>query len=577
MTDPPRKRDFPFSPAAGATGEPPACNPEDTDPNFQEPRVTPNRPIAIVRAGGSESGGVPGKDFPEQIGPYKLLKELARGGMGAVYLAVDVGLNRQVALKVMNKDLIQDHDALVRFQREARATASVVHPNIAMVYLVGSADDGSPFLAMEYVEGGTLEGLIHRKVQLPLSRIADMMIQCCEALSAAHKKAIIHRDIKPGNIMLTNDGTVKIVDFGLAKMIHEDSYRTVAGTVMGTPRYMAPEQTQGREVDYRADIYSLGATFYHLLAGRPPFDGANPTQIMMKHVTAPVVPMRNINPEVPIEFDDVIRRCLLKDPNGRHLDYLDLIGDLGKLKVQFMARERGSLVSSMSDLPTMRLGRDGMPLAPGSAPQHPSDRSVIGAAMDAQSDAVEGSGTLRYVLMAGAALLVIAAVLFALFMPRKEPEAETASANPQARSGLQVLIERLESQANRNTTTTTTYAADPDYLAYLATREILDELGRGMFTFSVEKGRHADSIVELAGSGAAVQLYDMSPRGVPLDGWGRPLDYARGQQAIISMGLDGRLNTADDMRVDSEGEIVIEDLEPYDALEERERIRLGRR
>jgi serine/threonine protein kinase len=572
VSESPPHRQFPYSPAASGKA---VRRIEETDSDCPTPPSFALTPVSPVRADQRDHDARPGVDFPAQIGPYRLVRELARGGMGDVYLGIDEALNRRVAVKVMAKDLIRDNDAMVRFQREARAAASVTHPNIAMVYLVGVTDDGAPYLAMEYVEGGSLEGIIRGKARLPFSRVVEIMKQTAEGLSAAHRKAIIHRDIKPGNIMLAGDGTVKIVDFGLAKVIHEDSYRTVAGTVMGTPRYMAPEQTQGREVDFRADIYSLGATFYHVLAGKSPFDGDNPTQIMLRHVTAPVVPLRNINPEVPIELDDFIRRCLAKDPNGRFQDYMDLIGDLGKLQVQFMARERGSLVSSLSDLPTMRLGQDGMPIPPGGSPNRSRDQGTLREDLEADSAASESSAGWRYALMGGGLLIAVAAVVLALFIPRAELEPPPATGEPTGRTGLQVLIERLASQAR--TEAPTAPPPDPDHLAYLATREIAEELGRALFTFSVEQDRRAESIAELAGSGAAVRLFDTNARGVPLDGWGRPLDYARGQQAIISMGLDGRPNTGDDITADSEGNITIQDMTVYDELEERDRRRTGNR
>jgi hypothetical protein len=444
-----------------------------------------------------------------------------------------------------------------------------------MVYLVGTADDGSPFIAMEYIPGGSLEGMIVERTAVPFSRVADLMIQCCEGLGAAYKKSIIHRDIKPGNIMLDAEGTVKIVDFGLAKVFHEDSYRTVAGMVMGTPRYMAPEQSQGREVDYRADMYSLGATFYHLVVGKPPFDGPNPTQIMMKHVTAPLVPARNINPEVPIEFDDVLRRCMAKEPSSRYLDYSDLVADLGRIKLQYLAKERGSLVTGMGDMPTMRVGPGGMPVAPG-GPARRGDKSLIGQALAAEAAEEAVIPIWRYFAMGTGALMVLLAIAFAILLsarPSTSPAEQQASGT--APTGLKILVDRLAAQASSDAPTAP--PPDSDYLAYLATREIVEELGRAMFTFSVEKGRQADSIIELARSGAAVEIYDTSARGVPLDGWGRPLDYARGQQVIVSMGLDGRPSTPDDIRCDAEGALSIASTATYDALEERERTRTARR
>ncbi len=170
----------------------------------------------------------------------------------------------------MEKRLITDGDAVKRFEREARACAAVQHRNIASVYLVGLTEDGLPFLGMEYVDGGSLMHAIRNKVPLTFSQIARIMEEVAAALQAAHKQNVVHRDIKPANIMLTKTGEAKLVDFGLAKIFFEDSYVTQEGMVLGTPSYMAPEQGRGRPVDHRADIYSFGATFYHLIVGRPP-------------------------------------------------------------------------------------------------------------------------------------------------------------------------------------------------------------------------------------------------------------------------------------------------------------------
>lgn len=596
-TPPPPKPSFPFAPknstppppvAGGATtpGFPSSPLPEDGGAipltNRAEPvsRVhltdTQGRiPLAesqpsgddepatqFIPSPGSAAAALPSGPITA-IGPYKVLRQLARGGMGAVYLGEDSALDRRVAIKVMARELIHDEDAMVRFQREARATAAIVHPNIALIYLVGLAEEGSPFIAMEFIGGGTIERLIREKIRVPFSKVADLMIQCAEALNAGQKKGIIHRDIKPGNIMLTDDWTVKLVDFGLAKFFHEDSYRTVAGMVMGTPRYMAPEQTQGREVDFRADMYSLGATFYHLLTGRPPFDGDNPTKIMLKHVTSPIVPMRSINPEVPMEFDDVIRKCLAKDPNDRFPTYLDLITDLSRIKLQWTARERGSLVSSASDLPTLRMGSDGMPLAPGQKTSRFAPPG--GGGIDEHTAPHEEVPVWRYVvLVVLGGLLVVGAVALLLRRPPAPPV--VADDAPREKTGFVLLLERLAGKDGD--TPTRASERDPDFIAYLATREIVSELGKGITVYRMKEGKEPPNLRALHESGAATEIYEVDGRGTPRDGWGYKMMYSPGERIVYSVGLDGTDNTADDIRADASGVVTINDEVPYNKLEE---------
>lgn len=535
----------------------------------------PDSRAAIPVQKGSAGERGPG-EIPEalrQIGPYRVERVLARGGMGAVYLGHDDALGRTVAIKTMAPELIEDEDAVARFQREGRATASIVHPNVAMIYMVGMADDGSPFIAMEYVGGGNLQQLIRERKRLPFSEVAAMMLQTCEALNEARKKGIIHRDIKPGNIMLAPDGTVKLVDFGLAKFFREDSFRTVAGTILGTPRYMSPEQAQGREVDFRSDIYALGATFFHLLTGRPPFEGDSPSQIMMKHVTSPLVSMRSLNPEVPLEFDDIVRRCMSKDPNERYQDYLDLISELSRLRLQWHARERGSLDPSMHEMPTVRTGPDGIPLPPDATSSSP--RSAVGT-LTMEEGPAEGEKVpaWRIAIIVGAALLAVVLIGSLFFIGGGEGE-DAAPPQGQRRSGLALLLEQIVAQQQDLASNDTSgKAIDPDYLRYLATIEILEDLHYALITYEFENGAPPPDLITLVASGSSVVRFDTNNAGHPLDGWSRSLDYSSRDGEIRSPGLDQRLDTDDDIVITSEGTITIRNRRSYERLEDAEGERL---
>lgn len=518
-------------------------------------------PVASVpsAAGGRADSADEEMPAPQRhIGPYAVYHEIARGGMGAVYYAEDSALRRRVAIKVMAKELVADADAVGRFQREARASASIDHPNVARVYLVGLDDDGAPFLAMEFVEGFSLDRHIRERIRMPWSAICDLMIQSAEGLRAAARQGIVHRDIKPANLMIGPDWKVKIVDFGLAKAIREESFKTVAGMVMGTPRYMSPEQAQGREADWRSDVYSLGAAFYHLATGRAPFDGDNPTQIMMKHITSPLVPMRSLNPDVPMEFDDIVRKCMSKDPMERWPDYMDLISALSQLKLQCVARERGSIVQSINDLPTIRQQPDGSTAPPAGA---------RAAALPSASPVAADSAPMWRWVLAGVGALAVAFAAMALLSGGEKEEPPPAPAPRQA--GLRILLERLMREEK---------AADPgaeidrDLLKYRATERILEELGRALVVYqSDSRGEKAPSLPHLAESLATVAEFDTDAEGHPLDGWGNYLSYSRADQTIASPGLDGRAGTADDLVVDSDGVIAIQDDSQYRRLEEKRR------
>lgn len=261
------------------------------------------------------------------VDDYRIESLIGRGGMGAVYRGTDTRLRRPVALKLLLESAAQDRDALARFEREARLVGSINHPNIAQVYRVGSI--GSiPYYAMEYLEGRSLQQILAQEGRLSGRSCVKVMIQAAQGLKAAADHGIIHRDIKPGNLVVTTQGVVKLVDFGLAKAFDEDSYQTRTGTVMGTPRYMAPEQGRGEAVDQRADIYSLGASFYHMVAGAAPFEADTAVNMLLQHATAPVTPIPEKNPNVPPRLCNLIYACLEKSPEDRPPDYDSLIAEL---------------------------------------------------------------------------------------------------------------------------------------------------------------------------------------------------------------------------------------------------------
>jgi serine/threonine-protein kinase len=266
-----------------------------------------------------------------ELGGYRVLRRLGAGGMAEVYLAEQQSLGRQVALKVLLPALARDAAYVDRFLHEARAAASLVHANIVQIYEVGQAD-GVHFIAQEYVRGRNLGELLARETALGPRVVLDMLRQVVAALGKAAEAGIVHRDLKPENILLSQTGEIKVADFGLARAISADAKTlTQVGVAMGTPLYMSPEQIEGRPVDARSDIYSLGVTSYHLLAGSPPHTGDTALAIAVQHLNATPRPLENARSDVPSGLARVVHRMIAKKPEQRYQSPAELLAELRQL------------------------------------------------------------------------------------------------------------------------------------------------------------------------------------------------------------------------------------------------------
>ena len=266
---------------------------------------------------------------------YRILDWLGAGGMGTVFLAEQIRVgNRKVALKVLHRRFSEDEEFITRFENEAASTGRINHPNVITIYESKQAPDGTLYIAMELVEGESLTEHLRKRGRLPLDEVVEIVSQCCKALQAAHRLGIIHRDIKPDNIMLTRDIDggllVKILDFGIAKL-KDSSGHTVTGSVLGTPAYMSYEQASGlssEKLDGRSDLYSLGIVTYTMLVGHPPFRSDTPVGYITKHLTEAPVPLRSLRPELPAPAEAAVMKALEKDREKRFQTAADFAATL---------------------------------------------------------------------------------------------------------------------------------------------------------------------------------------------------------------------------------------------------------
>ena len=257
---------------------------------------------------------------------YEIIKSIGEGGMANVYLAYDTILDRRVAIKVLRGDLSNDEKFVRRFQREALSASSLSHPNIVEMYDVGE-DNGIYYIVMEYIEGKTLKQLIKKRGALTLSEAIDIMLQITDGISQAHDSYIIHRDLKPQNIMIKEDGTIKITDFGIAMALNSTQL-TQTNSVMGSVHYLPPEQASGKGSTIRSDIYSMGILFYEILTGTLPFKGDNAVEIALKQMRDEIPSVRKKNPAIPQSVENVILKATAKNPKNRYSDAKEMHADL---------------------------------------------------------------------------------------------------------------------------------------------------------------------------------------------------------------------------------------------------------
>ena len=330
------------------------------------------------------------------VGHYRITAKLGAGGMGEVFLAEDTRLERKAAIKFLPLDMAKDPERRQRFLKEARAASALNHPNVCVVYDVGETNDGLLFIAMEFIEGGSLDHVLEKRGRLPISQIVDLAVQVADALDAAHASRIVHRDIKPANISLNERGLVKVLDFGLAKRLPRESYdalgttammqQTEEGSVVGTPRYMSPEQALGKTLDHRSDLFSLGVVLYQLMTDQVPFSGRNFAEILNNIVHSQPTAIARLNYDAPPELERITLKCLQKLPDRRYQSARELMVDLKHLQREIENGRPRAPADGLPEPPDTAGGRRAMTTASSGWPA--SELSLSHPEDIAQSDVV---------------------------------------------------------------------------------------------------------------------------------------------------------------------------------------------
>ncbi len=272
------------------------------------------------------------------FGRYEVIEEIGSGGMGSVYRVVDQQINEVMALKIIRPDIAMDSEVIERFTQELKTARKIAHRNVCRMFDIGE-DDGTHYITMEYVTGEDLRSLVKRIGQMTVSKTIDIAKQICAGLAEAHAVGVIHRDLKPQNIMIDRNGNVKIMDFGIARFVRTKGI-TTTGTIIGTPEYMSPEQAEGKGVDQRSDIYSLGIVLFEAATGAVPFEGETPLGVAMKHKLEAAPDPRQFNAQIPADLSGLILKCLEKEKEDRYQTVAEIIAELDAIETGTASRQK---------------------------------------------------------------------------------------------------------------------------------------------------------------------------------------------------------------------------------------------
>ncbi len=363
----------------------------------------------------------------EKLGRYVIVEEIGQGAMGVVYKAVDPLIDRTVAIKTINLDLSKEELASFekRFQREVQSAGKLNHPNIVTVYDVGRTE-GVAYMAMEFLEGKELREILDSGVVLPIEKIAHIASQVADGLGVAHEHGIVHRDVKPANVMVMKNGLVKITDFGIAQM--SSASRTMSGMVMGSPKYMSPEQVVGQGVDGRSDIFSLGVVLYEMLAGKTPFAGENISAIMYQILNDEPTPPKSFNQNIPDSINFIVLKALAKHPDKRYQNAKEMARDLKRYKTMEISAS-GELPESEESMERRKRPRENLgdttQLMPSLVPVNASTTVIKGL-----SARQNWWNTQRFLLFAAIPAMIVTFAIVVVLSKSKQASAPSAPLRP---------------------------------------------------------------------------------------------------------------------------------------------------
>ena len=355
------------------------------------------------------------QSLPEQVGRYKIERFLGQGGMGRLYLAVDPVIGRQLAIKLIREE-VADADVRARFLQEARAAGGLKHPNVVTVFDAGD-HEGHPFIAMEYVSGDTLADLIRRALPVPVTTKLHLIEQLCRGLACAHRNGLVHRDIKPANLMVDREGTLKILDFGIAHVA--ESGLTSTGVAIGTVNYMSPEQIAGDKVDHRSDVFSVGAVFHELLTFQPAFPGTIQDGVMYRIVHGEPAPLQDACPDLDPSIVTAVEQAMRTKPGERYQDLDAMADELGAMRQRLESGVAGA--TPAAELET--------------ALSSPSGGSALATTVTSRrpTRAATGGRTLRWLALGGVAVVAAAAILASQFSRPRETDPGASAAVTETR------------------------------------------------------------------------------------------------------------------------------------------------
>ena len=379
------------------------------------------------------------------IGRYEIVRELGRGAMGVVFKARDPLIGRSVAVKTITAGVANNPDLLERFHREAKSAGLLQHPNIVTIYEL-SESEGSPFIAMEYLDGESLEQVIARHLPLPVTQKLGYIVQACRAFDYAHSRGVVHRDIKPGNIMITTDGAVKVVDFGIARIM--DTSKTQTGSLLGTLSYMSPEQLRGQPADERCDIWSLGAVLYECLAYRKPFTGENHGALIRSILDDEPPSLAELVPECPASLGTVVQRALCKDASARYQTMEKLLLDLDPICSELQretvhahqhlhSREPGTGPANVESSKTQLIASPELPRRDGAPTEFQPSSSLLSGV---SSRSRKRAGLYFAGAAVAIALVIVGIVAYRRHSPSGQASSTARALNPSERSSTPVVV-----------------------------------------------------------------------------------------------------------------------------------------